>query len=167
MWVKMMNNKNKREMDLLNNENFIKSYLKLNFEIAKKNFEESNFSVTETKEIATDIMNLVSSSNDYNLMSIIAKKIESWKNDTRLIWKEALNSYARTHQDILQIWIYENEIIVVVDSVISDDIIEHNDFCFDLMDKFNGICNFMIFDLEEFESLQSEFLDYKKTYQRG
>ena len=44
---------------------------------------------------------------------------------------------------------------------------DYNDFCFELLEDYNSITNFYIFDEEEYESMKMEYAGYKKIYQRG
>ena len=85
-------------------------------------------------------------------------------------WKNLLENYGRLHQDIATIFvgknIFGNEFVIVVDSVITQDVFEHNDFCFDLCEDYTDIDNFIVLDIEEFSCMELEYRDYKKVYQR-
>lgn len=144
---------------------------RVNFEIAKEEVKRTDYAVSEIKELTFDIMDKVSNNGNVSLMNTIARNVRNWKKDKTIEWKSSLNAYARSREDIVNIYVGKNttgnEVIIVADDVVSEQVLEHNEFCFELLDTHADIVNFMVLDQEEYECMSIEFEGYKKIYQRG
>lgn len=167
--MKVLTDKEVRNNNI--NNQLIDYAVKINFGVAKEEVKKSDSTVGELKELTLDIMNAVSIDGNSMLMHTIARNVHAWKNDKTSEWKSTLSSYARSRVDIMSIYVGRNEsgdeFIIVADDVTSDEILDHNEFCFELVDKYDGIDNFMVLDMEEFESMDTMFRNHRKIYQRG
>lgn len=143
----------------------------LQFEGAKEDVKKSNATVEQFKDLTVNLMDEISKKQDLEEMCAVTNAINKWKTDKTLSWKAALTEYGRACDDIVNIFVGENsegsEIVIVADSVITQAVLEHNDYCFDLCDDNEDIDNFVVYDKEEFDCMKKEYTNYKKVYQRG
>ena len=141
------------------------------FEIATRDVVESDCSAKKMKNLTSNIMRDVSEQANPQLMLTIAKRVESWKHDGSITWKKGVKSFARLYENIRQIYVGQcdgsTELVIVVNDVLLDEVLGYNEFCFELLEDFEDIANFYIFDEEEFESMSVEYSEYNKLYQRG
>lgn len=150
---------------------FTKEFAKVNYEIAKMSVKESECSVAEIKGLTSNIMQYVSDDENTDLMNHIASVVEHWNNDKTLVWKKALTDYARTQEDIREIY-YETKdgasrFLIVTEVTGGEILLQHNDFSFELFDRYDDISDFMVLDEGEFSSMKEYYLSYTRIYQRG
>ena len=123
---------------------------------------------TELKRIKDYIANLSEEEFDSILSNCGIESIQP-SADSDYGWKMILSTFARKFDNIKMIYTGQCEtgkdIIIIVDNICSDEVFQYNDFCFELMDDFSDIGNFMIFDEAEFEGM--EYKNYTKMYQKG
>ena len=159
-----------RPLNEVNNDFFSRTAINIQFNIASESVKKSNATIGQYKELTVDILDEISRKQDMKQMYEVSNAILAWKADKTSVWKDALVEYGRECDDIINIFVgenaYGNEIIIVADSVVTQAVLEHNDFCFDLCDNHSNIENFIVYDAEEFEYLKEEYAEYKKVYQR-
>lgn len=133
--------------------------------------KKSEFSVDKVKDLTVDIMEKVSDKKDTELMNSIAAAVDMWKSDDTKEWKMSLINFARTQDDIVNVYAGkcegENEFVIVMEDSASDNVLDYNEFGFQLAERYSNIKNFMVIDEEEFEGMEEFFSDLKKIYQRG
>ena len=137
-------------------------------ENAIEEVKTSEFSADKVKGLTVDIMKKVSDKKDAQLMNSVAAAVDMWKNDDAKEWRNSLVNFARTQDDIVNVYVENgNEFVIVMEDSASDKVLEYNEFGFQLAEKYSNIKNFMVIDEEEFESMEDFFSDLKKIYQRG
>lgn len=163
-----------KEAQIVNNRNFkefTKVFVGLNFEIAKKNIDNRNCSPDEVKNLTKNIMDCVSDDNNAELMNRIAATVQAWNEDKTLAWKKSLVEYARSNRDILEIYCEtikgEGKFIIVTEISGGEMLLQHNDFSFELFDKYEDISDFMVLDKDEYAGMKECFTSFNKIYQRG
>lgn len=141
------------------------------FSTAKKDVENSISSAKEIKELTTNIMQDISNREDTALMVDVIKTVNRWRKTEVSRWGKGLISLANTYQNINAIYVKQNkedtEFLLVVDDILSDEVLQYNEFCFELLEDFPEIDNFYIFDEEEYKGMYAEYVDFNKLYQRG
>lgn len=161
----------KTQEKISNFETFTKVFAKVSFEDAENRVSEADCSTREIKGLTSDIMGFVSEDSNVELMNRIAAKVESWSRDKTLLWRNSLVEYGRTNDDIVAIYCKRKEgageIIVVADQSGGEAGLRHNDFCFELFDKYQDIGDFMVLDRGEFDGMKSYYKEFVKIYQRG
>lgn len=143
-------------------------YAEIEFEHAKEDVKRTDCSAVEIKKLTTDILETVSDKHDIDLMCHIAQKVENWHNDKTFAWKSSLAEYARTHIDIEEVYCgngeKEHEFIIITNSNESDIILQHNEFCFELFDKYDDIIDFVVLRKEEFLGMRDYYNGFSKIY---
>lgn len=136
------------------------------YEAAKGNVKKSDATQEQYKKLTLDVMEVVGERQDYPTMVTIAKYVKDWEEDKTIEWKRGLCSLARNYENIKDIYVGETkgdyEVIIVVQDVLCSEVLAYNDFCFELMEDFQDIKNFSVFDEEEYEGMKSEYVKYSK-----
>lgn len=150
---------------------FSNALLTVNFGQKIEDVVETDFSQEEMKNLTVDIMEKISETRNPNLMNLVANTVDFWKKDKTKEWKQSLCNFARTKKDIINIYVGRsekgNEFIIVMEDSLNDNVLDYNEFSFQLAEKYSDIKDFMVLDKEEFESLSYYFSKLRKIYQRG
>lgn len=141
------------------------------FHTAKREVEYTTSSTNEIKELTANIMQDISNRQDPDLMVEVIKRVQRWKKAETPLWQKGLLSLANTYSNISAIYVNHErestEFLLVVDDVLSDEVLQYNEFCFELMEDVPQISNFYIFDEEEYRGMHTEYADYNQFYLRG
>lgn len=152
-------------MDMFSTPNI---YAEIKFEHAKEDVKRADCTAVEIKNLTTDILETVSNRQDIDLMNLIAHKVENWCSDKTSAWKSNLTEYARTHSDIEEVYSgngeKEHEFIIVTNSKENDIVLQHNEFCFELFDKYDDIIDFVVLRKEEFCGMRDYYKGFSKIY---
>lgn len=86
------------------------------------------------------------------------KKI--YKNNS---WQSILKKYAKTHNDIINIYVENDKFLIIVNEITASDILEYYNFCFGIISSYD-IESFNIFDIKEFSNMKETYKSYQKIY---
>lgn len=148
-----------------------KTVSRFKLDLAKETVEVTNCSKNEMKSLTRKIIDVVSTDDNAVLMNQVANAVYSWKKDTTQEWKTSLAAFARENAEINRVYAgktdFGNEFVIVMDDSSSDAVLDYNDFCFELCDRYGDIEDFMVLDTEEYSAMSEQFKSFKKIFQRG
>ena len=132
--------------------------------------QESSFSATKYKGLSVNIMDDVRCCGDSRTMIAVAKTVEKWtRND--ISWVNEVLCFCKENEEIQSVYIgnKENikEIIFTVDDSTSEDVLEYNDFMFNIREKYDEVHDFMVIDKSMKEVLDAMYLTIESIYTRG
>ena len=168
-----MNMKNK---EILINENhffvFTKSMSEVYFNESIECVRKADTSVDEMKNITVDIMKKVSEKKDPDLMNSVATTVQIWKKDKSKAWKSAIIKFAKERPDIRSVNVvttYDDmwEVVIVVEDTTKENVLDYNDFLFEVREKYNSMKDFMVIDENMKTALDSMYKRIEIIYKRS
>lgn len=152
------------------NNDVVKLIVDQSFEVAQKDVENTS-STKGMKDLTINIMKDISDHADLNLMATVAKRVNVWKRNEIPLWKKGLLSLARKYENITAIYLkqYKEDIefLIIVNDILSDEVLAYNEFCFELIEDFPEIDNFYIFGESEYKDMYTEYTEFNNIFQRG
>lgn len=164
--------KKNEELSGSNFDRFRTAMVKVRFSNARSDIENSNASAQEYKMLSLDLMDEVTRENGDNKNSV-SNVVEKWV--TRLkprYWQEDLVEFCQSKDDIVMAYEVrkDNEqafIIVMDDSTIDENVLQYNDFGFEMLKKYVEISDFMVLDVITCSGIEYMFDEVNTIYKRG
>ncbi len=140
-----------------------------NLEQAKATIKQSGN--TDVKRVALDIVDVVKAS-DLDTKNNVAQVVEAWSISLNAVpWADKVQAYFSDKKDVISVYavkyLHENQMIIVVDDMTSDNVLEYNMFAFQVRNKYPELYDFMVIDLKSYEMMRDEFEKISNVYVRG
>ena len=146
----------------------IKNYVTL--EVTKAYVKESKYVGEMYKELSLNIMDRVGMCGDSFTMAQVANVVQHWAKEATGWIKEILD-FCRNHTDIEEFVIGKNQdrqdIIIVVDDSTTDEVLDYNDFLFEIRGNNKEIHDFMVIDSCMKSAIDAMYSNSEKKYVRG
>ena len=164
--------KKNEELSGSNFDRFRTAIVEVRFSSARSDIENSIASAQEYKMLSLDLMDEVTKENGDNKNSV-SNIVEKWV--TRLkprYWQEDLVEFCQSKDDIVMAYEVrkDNEqafIIVMDDSTIDENVLQYNDFGFEMLKKYVEINDFMVLDVITCSGIEYMFDEVNTIYKRG
>lgn len=86
-------------------------------------------------------------------------------------WAGDVRSYCKDKEDIAGAYsvrlLNKKQLVIIVDDMSKDSVLDYNMYAFELRGRYLDIYDFMVIDIEAFESLKCEFESCNEVYKRG
>ena len=137
---------------------------------AVSEIKDRESSDTELKWLTMSLAKSVPNENPVEMVKV-AQMVRLWSEDKSIKWRNNLVEYAKTHEDIESV-LYKTVdgkgfFLIISSTQDADIILEHNEFCFVLFDKYEDISDFTVLELGEYKSMKNFYQGYAKIYKRG
>jgi chloramphenicol O-acetyltransferase len=152
----------------------IENFIEMRFDDCVNSIRETKADSVHIKDVTIDILNASKTVDKNNRMEYISSIIDKWK-ETVIVsesWKRELYDYCLTHDDICTSMSAFDEgkkvFIVVMDDSTSDNVMDYNEFGFQLLQKYQDSVNdFMVLDKITSSGIEDLFTNIEIIYKRG
>lgn len=157
------------------NNNFCRfqtAMVEVRYSNARSDIQNSNASAQKYKMLSLDLMDEVSGKSVDNKNNI-SNIVEKWV--TKLepcYWHEDVIDFCRPKNDIAKVYEVRkgNELLFVIvmdDSTIDDNVLDYNEFGFEMLKKYTDINDFMVLDVMTSSGIEYMFDEVNIIYKRG
>lgn len=147
------------------------NYLPLiNLTLSEEYIRQSDFSKEKYKTITLDVMDSVLVSGDAKTMNNVASVVAKW-NKKECEWVGYLLNWVKTLEDAQELLVCKNgsaiEVVVVVEDATRDEVLDYNEFLFEVRSKYDEVHDFMVLDEELKSALPAMYTQVDCIYKRG
>lgn len=143
---------------------------KFTFEMSKQCVRSSNSNHTEYKALTLDIMKEVESGHDAYTMAAVANVVGKWACEQVEYYKEVIK-FCREHHDISEALLGDNcekkDIILLVDDSTKEEVLDYNDFMFEVRENYSEVDDFIIIDNFMKSAIEAMYHNLECIYVRG
>lgn len=139
------------------------------FEIAQTCVVKSRRSTQDVKSLTKDIIHDVSETRNLELMLKISKTVNLWNKGIDLQWESELVTYAKQNTNVVRVIASKGdsvpEFVIILKNDDMQDILDCNEFCFSILEKYRSISEFYVFTESEYSGINSRFSDFDVLYE--